>query len=158
LSNQTKLQERSLAPIDPVTGLPGGKHFDNQLNRLLSRAAEAGETLAVALLDIQGLKAFNLEHGWAAGDKALRQFAETLSRSVGEGDRLWHLGGDAFVVAMPGRGLTVATRFSDSFRDTVMVQGLTLASFTAGHAQFPEDGRSAKALIRAADARKDGRR
>ncbi len=146
-----------MAPIDAVTGLPGGKHFDSQLNRLLSRAAEAGETLAVALLDIQGLKAFNAEHGWAAGDTALREFAETLSRAVGEGDRLWHLGGDAFVVAMPGRDIPVATRFSDSFRDTALAQGLTLASFAAGHAQFPDDGRSAKALIRAADARKRGR-
>jgi diguanylate cyclase (GGDEF)-like protein len=141
-------------PKDSLTGLESGLHFEQQLDSMLFRAGAAGEAIAIALLDVEGLKEVNRRFGWAAGDAALLQFGTLMKGLATDGERLWHIGGDAFVAAL---------RRSDQRRVEDFVEGLAarlaesesapLLSFHCGLATFPEDGATARRLMRVADRR-----
>jgi diguanylate cyclase (GGDEF)-like protein len=82
---------------DPVTGLP---------TRLLAEAAlhaatTRGTRLAVALADVDGLRAVNNGIGHAAGDQLLTAVAARLARAVPPGGLAARLGGDEFAVLAP---------------------------------------------------------
>jgi hypothetical protein len=67
-----------LARHDPLTGLPNRRYFEQRLSQCL-RNAGAEKQLAVRLLDLDGFKAVNDNHGHAVGDDSLRAFADGLS-------------------------------------------------------------------------------
>jgi diguanylate cyclase (GGDEF)-like protein len=93
-----------LALTDPLTGLANRRAFDEHLTRFLGRTRTAGEPLAVAVADVNGLKRLNDTRGHAAGDDALRHTAAAAAHVV----RSWpgalatRLGGDEFALVLPG--------------------------------------------------------
>jgi diguanylate cyclase (GGDEF)-like protein len=79
------------------------------LQREVDRSRRSGDHLAVAFLDVDGLKHINDEHGHSAGDKALRAVADGLRKSMRSYDVIMRFGGDEFVCALPGLDITEAT-------------------------------------------------
>jgi diguanylate cyclase (GGDEF)-like protein len=141
-------------PEDRLTGLESGLHFEQQLDSMLLRAGAEGESIAVALLDLQGLKDVNRKYGWEAGDAALRQFGTFLKELAGESDRLWHIGGDAFVAALRSAGEAVVRDFLDRLSSRLAgSESAPLLTYHCGFALFPEDGTTARRLMRVADRR-----
>ena len=86
---------------DALTGLPNRAHFGQALQRALETAAEAGERVAVGLMDLNRFKQVNDTLGHSAGDQLLQQVAARLRRHLRPGDLLARMGGDEFLMAFP---------------------------------------------------------
>ena len=95
-----ELQDRleALALRDPLTGLSNRRLFDELLATNLARAERSGSPLAIAFLDLDGLKYVNDVYGHDAGDIVLRETARRLRKTVRGADTVARLGGDEFVV------------------------------------------------------------
>ena len=86
------------------------------LTGLHNRSGQGGDPVAVLVMDIDHFKAVNDGFGHDAGDEVLREFAVRLATNVRAIDLPCRLGGEEFVVVMPGASLEDATRVADRIR------------------------------------------
>ncbi|WP_394559765.1 diguanylate cyclase domain-containing protein [Aquipseudomonas alcaligenes] len=89
---------QALALQDPLTGIANRNALQQHLEMALRRAQRSGDLLAVMLIDLDGFKPINDQHGHALGDQVLEQVAQRLQSSVRDCDLPARLGGDEFVV------------------------------------------------------------
>jgi diguanylate cyclase (GGDEF)-like protein/PAS domain S-box-containing protein len=106
ITERKQLEEtlQTLAAEDPLTGLPNRRAWDKRLMEELARARRSGQTLSVAMLDLDGLKERNDAQGHAAGDRLLEEVAACWQLALRDIDYLGRLGGDEFAVILPGCG------------------------------------------------------
>ena len=100
-----QLQQRveqldQLAHQDTLISLPNRRGFMRELERLVDRAARYGHRAAMLFVDLDGLKMINDTFGHKAGDEALKQVAEMLTRGVRRSDVVARIGGDEFAVLL----------------------------------------------------------
>ena len=155
-ANQRELA--SLVRTDALTGIANQRAFDEALRREFKRAQRLRGLLAVAVLDLDQFKQFNLDHGTAVGDVALQRVAALLSeRFKRDTDVVARLGGEEFVALLPGFGMAEAQGVLESLRDELRALrlpdgkgGLTLSVGLAA-ASPAHPYLSAQALLQAAD-------
>lgn len=153
-----KLRELgSLSRVDALTGLPNRREFDEALRREFKRAQRHRGALALAVLDLDHFKQFNLRFGQTAGDAALARFARLLAeRFKRDTDLVARLGGEEFVALLPGFGLAetqgLLEQLRDEWRDLVFADGgsLTVSIGLAGFGPV-QPYLSPQALMQAAD-------
>ncbi len=90
-----------LARVDPLTGLPNRRCWDEEASRAVAARHHHPEPLSVALIDIDRFKAFNDTHGHQAGDRFLKEATAAWRSSLREGDLLARWGGEEFAVLLP---------------------------------------------------------
>ncbi|MBA2519948.1 MAG: GGDEF domain-containing protein [Chloroflexia bacterium] len=88
------------AATDELTGMLNRRAGERRLRLALAAPHGERERLAVALLDVDGLKAVNDRWGHAAGDAALARLAAALSQHVGDHGWVARWGGDEFLVVL----------------------------------------------------------
>lgn len=88
--------ERSLARTDELTGLPNRRKFMAELSAFSEKEG------ALLLLDLDGFKPINDEHGHAVGDQLLQAVAQRFRRSLPSNSTLARLGGDEFGALISG--------------------------------------------------------
>jgi diguanylate cyclase (GGDEF)-like protein len=103
--------------MDPLADLPSADDFDALLAREELRRGRTGESLAVAMLDIDGLRAVNRHHGAAAGSEALRLCVSTLRLTLRAVDDVARTGPDEFAVLLHGTDARSAAIWADRFED-----------------------------------------
>ena len=108
-----------MAVTDALTGLHNRRYMAGQLQALMGRAGQGGDPVAVLVMDIDHFKLVNDGFGHDAGDEVLREFAVRLATNVRAIDLPCRLGGEEFVVVMPGASLEDATRVADRIRRDV---------------------------------------
>ncbi|MBT9594757.1 MAG: GGDEF domain-containing protein [Vitreoscilla sp.] len=147
---------RHLALHDALTQLPNQRHFHQHLCSALQAGTD--HAMAVLYLDLDGFKAINDTHGHDTGDELLRIVAARLARAVRGGDLVGRVGGDEFACLLCG-ALTheqlqhLACKLFDAVATPVRVGLLTLSvSPSIGIATCPDNGTTAEALLRGADA------
>ena len=111
-----------MAVTDALTGLHNRRYMAGQLQAMVSRAGQGGDGVAVLVMDIDHFKAVNDGFGHDAGDEVLREFAVRLATNVRAIDLPCRLGGEEFVVVMPGASLEDATRVADRIRRDIESQ------------------------------------
>jgi diguanylate cyclase (GGDEF)-like protein/PAS domain S-box-containing protein len=147
---------RWTANHDALTGLPNRAYFGEQLEAAIAGARRQDSSLALVLFDIDNLKQTNDTIGHDAGDMLLQNFAECLRSALGHRAFLARLGGDEFAAFFD---VTDEQEIADCVAAALQVgkndficNGVTLTcDATAGAAQFPRDGTTAKDLLKTAD-------
>lgn len=121
ITERKRLQEalREQAIRDPLTGLFNRRYLDETLPRELSRCQRSGESLTVAMLDLDHFKRFNDTYGHEAGDTVLRAVGDLLSCSLRTGDLPCRYGGEELTLILYGSTLENAQLRLDSFRQAV---------------------------------------
>lgn len=149
-------QVHNEARIDGLTGLFNYRWAMESLEREISRAARYGTPLSVALVDLDGLKPINDRLGHTAGDCALRHVAARIRSILRLTDAAARIGGDEFLVLLPGTDLEgarhVASKLIAAVRDEpILHNGQMLKVNVSAGAGMWQPGADAVRLIAAAD-------
>jgi diguanylate cyclase (GGDEF)-like protein len=123
VSRQSFLEGQLIAELaqrDPLTGTKNRRVFDEHLELLWQQAVVNGRSLAILLVDIDHFKAYNDFYGHQAGDKALRQVAQTIQKSVRRPlDILTRYGGEEFAALLYDVDGDEAREIAERIRVTV---------------------------------------
>lgn len=104
------------AITDPLTGLRNRRGFLDAATAVLAIASRQAEPVALISLDLDRFKAINDGHGHAAGDAVLRGTAQVLQAALRRGDLAGRIGGEEFVLLLPGTGLAAAAQTAERLR------------------------------------------
>jgi diguanylate cyclase (GGDEF)-like protein len=143
--------------IDPLTGLNNRRGLYETFANFKTLSLEHG--MVVALLDIDHFKSINDRFGHAAGDRVLRDFARALRVHVKAGLPVFRVGGEEFLIMFPNFSLDEIEVFIEAFRSSlidgqfVRVNDPERIGFSAGLAQWPQDGAGLDVLVKTADER-----
>lgn len=159
-------QLRHEATHDALTGLPNRTLLADRLDRAIAHAERTGEGFAVAVVDLDEFKVINDRLGHAAGDAALKEMARRLGACVRGADTVARWGGDEFVLLLhdAGDASRVVSAILAACREPAVVDSAgrrcQLAA-SIGICRYPDGGKDANALLRAADgamyeAKRDG--
>ena len=105
--------------MDPLADLPGADDFEALLAREELRRARTGESLAIAMLDVDGLRALNRHHGAGAGSEALRLCISTLRSTLRAIDEVARTGPDEFAVLLHATDARHASVWADRYEDAL---------------------------------------
>ncbi|MBG0561098.1 GGDEF domain-containing protein [Actinoplanes aureus] len=111
--NETRRALQHQATHDPLTGLPNRAQLAGYADRF------TGRPLAVLLLDLNGFKQVNDDHGHAAGDRLLHEVGVRLTDTLGSEGLAGRLGGDEFLVLLPEAGTAAVARAVVRIRDAI---------------------------------------
>ena len=95
-------QAETSATSDPLTGLPNARSLFVQLDAELSRSRRTNQPVTVLTLDLDNFKNINQRHGQIEGNRLLRAVANALKSICREYDVVARMGGDEFVMVLPG--------------------------------------------------------
>lgn len=154
---EAELELRQLVRIDPLTGLPNRRHFDEKLNKAIARSRRTGSTMALMFLDVDHFKSINDSLGHGAGDRVLCEFADRIRSVVRISDTAARLAGDEFVLILEdltvsSEAETVAKKILEAVRKPVHVASIEIFVTTSiGIAINHAEEITSAALIEAAD-------
>lgn len=158
---RTRLDQRKLwkiTEIDDLTGLSLRRKTLQDLTRLFHLAHRQKQPLSLALLDLDRFKNINDLYGHEMGDRVLSYFGQLLSHSFRQEDAIGRWGGEEFLIGMYGTTKQEAQkRLEQILAQLNQYQFITpedqtfVVTFSAGIAQFPDDGTHTQNLYHAAD-------
>lgn len=143
------------AKRDSLTGLYNRAHFETALHHRIEYANRRTDTLAVAMIDLDGFKEVNDTQGHGMGDLALRQIGHLLAGQARDTDIVARYGGDEFAWLMPGTSVEAALAVADRIRRLAYAvrEEMDLPiSLSIGIAACPDDATALTELIDFADA------
>ena len=146
-----------LALLDPLTGLPNRRLFNDRLDRAAAVSARSGLPLGLLLLDIDRFKDVNDTLGHPRGDALLVEVASRLRRTIRDSDTVARLGGDEFAILLPvvesvAAAEQFAGRVREVFTEPFDLEGMTLHVDTSiGLAVLPEHADDVTVLMARAD-------
>lgn len=159
--NNLRLMEmmRNRALVDEQTQVYNRRFLDGYLRKQIGIARRHQSPLSVMMLDIDHFKQFNDRYGHEAGDIVLRQFANTISSSLREGELVARYGGEEFTVVMHGtakEALNLAERLRRavatlSFSQFALHDEDVRITMSVGIAEFPTNGQTPEEVLKAAD-------
>jgi diguanylate cyclase (GGDEF)-like protein/putative nucleotidyltransferase with HDIG domain len=148
-------QAETSATTDFLTNLPNARSLFLHLEAEIERCRGENSPLAVLVCDIDNFKQINDEYGHVEGNRALRSVATALrSRCRGQ-DYVARMGGDEFVLVLPGLPPENVEARTGGLRRIVLEQVRLEVGFelhlSVGAATLPEDGQDAETLLSSAD-------
>ncbi|WP_395609810.1 GGDEF domain-containing protein [Pseudomonas sp. B22129] len=150
--------QRQKALIDPLTGLPNRAAWSERLDHEVNTWHQRGNSLALAMLDLDHFKRINDSYGHLAGDKVLKIIANVLRKRLRPADFIARFGGEEFVLLMPDSSLADALAVGEVLRAAIEAcpfhfkgEPVTI-TVSMGVAQFQPGERSDLALKRADEA------
>ncbi len=154
LHAQRRLVER-MAMEDSLTGLRNHRALRGDIASHVEFASREGLTLTVVCADVDGLKATNDTYGHGRGDDLLSGMARLLVENCRTSDTAYRIGGDEFVVLLPGTGPAGYEKWKARFEDlsAAMREEFDGAGLSLGASHLPADAASPDTLLSIADKR-----
>jgi diguanylate cyclase (GGDEF)-like protein len=146
------------ALTDPLTGVLNRRGFLEAAEHELDRARRYGHPMALAFVDVRGLKGVNDTEGHLAGDRLLQRVTTLLTESARTHDLVGRIGGDELAVVLAEQSADGAGAMTERVQAKIPAYRAELGLMTAwdltiGTAAFPEDGDTLEQLLDAADRR-----
>ncbi|MQA57866.1 GGDEF domain-containing protein [Pseudomonas piscis] len=158
-------EQRQKALVDPLTGLPNRAAWSERLEHEVSQWQRHGNSLLLAMLDLDHFKRINDSYGHLAGDKVLKIIANVLRKRLRGTDFIARFGGEEFVLLMPDTPWAAGTRLVETLRAAIeacpfhfkgepvtVTVSIGLSAFKAGDRSDLVIKRADQALYRAKDA------
>ena len=142
---------------DALTGLANRRAFDDALSKRVAESRETSAALAVVAFDLDHFKSINDRYTHAAGDAVLKDAASVLRAHCRASDLAARIGGEEFVLLLPGADREAACAVAERVRAEVASREFAAlaagvhVTLSAGVAVFENHG-CADELLRAADA------
>jgi len=161
-----QLSEQALH--DPLTGLFNRRYLTDFFQREQARALREHTSLALAMIDLDHFKQLNDSFGHLVGDEVLQAVAQHLQSNLRGTDAVFRIGGEEFLLILPGVEAVEALNRIDCLREQLAVNhlptraGAMRVTLSAGIALWPSHGHTLDELMQAADralyqAKRDGR-
>ncbi|HWI73451.1 MAG TPA: GGDEF domain-containing protein [Baekduia sp.] len=116
---KSDLEHRSSSVIDPLTGMLNRNALQTRVAELAQQAAILREPVALIVGDLDNFKAINDGHGHAAGDVVLKDVAYRMRKALRAYDLAYRLGGEEFLIVLPGAGGAQAAEVAESLRAAI---------------------------------------
>ncbi len=159
ITEQKRYEEmiRHQAFYDSLTNLPNRLLLKERIELEISRAKHTGQKVAVMFLDLDRFKLINDTLGHDIGDKVLKEIAKRLKSCVREDDITSRIGGDEFVILLPG--ITheenvgrIANKILNTIKQPLIIDNHELyLTISIGITICPNDGEDDEVLLTNAD-------
>lgn len=148
-----EIASRGDAVVDQLTGLFNRKALHGRFTEAAAQARMIGSPVSLIICDLDHFKRVNDEYGHDRGDVVLREVAYRMRRTLRVFDLVYRLGGEEFLVLLPGQdeaaAAAVAERLVDGMREEPVAElALTMS---AGVATLTPDLLDFDDLLKAAD-------
>lgn len=158
-------EQRQKALVDPLTGLPNRAAWSERLQHEIGQWQQHGNTLLLAMLDLDHFKRINDNYGHLAGDKVLKIIATVLRKRLRGTDFIARFGGEEFVLLLPNTPQAAGIKLLQSLRAAIeacpfhfkgepvtITASIGVSAFRAGEHSDVVLKRADQALYRAKDA------
>ena len=142
---------------DPLTSLPNRQLFFDRIEKALAHANRNNEKIAVLFIDLDNFKQVNDQLGHYTGDQLLQFVAQRLKECCREEDTIARIGGDEFLIFMPGivdeqQPSSLAERIINCFKLPIHIgiHQVQIGS-SIGISIYPDDEKESKLLVDDAD-------
>jgi diguanylate cyclase (GGDEF)-like protein len=154
---QAKKRITLLSQTDDLTGLLNMRTFNLLLEKEIARVTRYAQPFTVIMVDVDGLKGINDQHGHTAGSRLIRIIAQSIKDCIRAADVLARYGGDEFVILMAHTSTEQARIAAERIRSAINntsfdMNGVRIASTVSiGIASFPECVEDAAEVLDKAD-------
>jgi diguanylate cyclase (GGDEF)-like protein len=148
-----ELEHRDRAVLDPLTGLLNRASLGARVVEIEEQAHLTGGAVSLIVLDLDRFKQVNDTHGHERGDAVLRDVAYEIRKSLRSFELVYRIGGEEFLVLLPGVALPEALDIAERVRHSVeqarpgdldLTVSAGVAADSGGHIRYDQ-------LFRAAD-------
>ncbi|MGH2982538.1 MAG: diguanylate cyclase [Solirubrobacterales bacterium] len=116
---EAEMKQRDAAVLDPLTGLLNRKALEARAKELEQQAHLTGASVALVACDIDHFKQVNDAHGHDRGDAVLQTVAYEMRKSLRSFELIYRLGGEEFLIVLPGVDLDGGVVAAERLRKTI---------------------------------------
>jgi diguanylate cyclase (GGDEF)-like protein len=116
---RSDIDHRADSVIDGLTGMLNRRALDTRVAELSAQARLTGEPIGLVIGDLDRFKSVNDQHGHAKGDAVLVDVAYALRKELRAFDLAYRLGGEEFLILLPGATLNEAAGVAERLRGAV---------------------------------------
>ena len=116
---RSDLKYRGQAVLDPLTGMLNRNALSDRVAELSQQSALSGDPVGLVIGDIDGFKPINDQRGHATGDEVLRELSRVLRARLRAFDLVYRIGGEEFLILLPGADATEARAVAEALREAV---------------------------------------
>jgi diguanylate cyclase (GGDEF)-like protein len=121
---RSDVEHRSEAVIDPLTGMLNRNALASRVDELAQQSALSGEPIGLILADLDHFKQVNDSLGHATGDAVLKDVAYVLRKQLRAFDLAYRLGGEEFLVLLPGADAAQTEALAEELRAAVSARSV----------------------------------
>ncbi len=121
---RSDIQHRSDAVIDQLTGMLNRKALSTRVVELAQQSEVTGEAIGIIIGDLDHFKTINDTRGHSVGDVVLKEVAYLLRKQLRAFDLAYRLGGEEFLVLLPGSDLAQSAALAEQLRGGVARHGV----------------------------------
>jgi diguanylate cyclase (GGDEF)-like protein len=136
------MEHRSEAVIDQLTAMLNRKALGARVEELAQQALVTSEPIGIVVGDLDHFKRVNDEHGHATGDAVLQDVAYRMRKTLRAFDLAYRMGGEEFLVLLPGADLDHALEVAERLRAAVGDEPVAGLEITMSFGVNASDGRT----------------